>query len=145
MKFPELVSSLGKELRIANLAAADDGVARVAFDEQYVVSLVPDTSETGVCIYANMGTVKLTSDQLELILAANVDGEGTSGAFFAQHRNGNLILAHYLPLAAVTFAELWASLEAFVNALEYWAELLKAPVARNDPGIDHFTAFLLRA
>ena len=140
MEFKTLIDMLGRELNIPDLISEDDDEAGIIFDDHLEVRFT--TKDQGILVITgHLGEHELSEKQLEQLLAANIDGIGTGGAFISQDEDGDLEMQLLLPLAEIDFPGFLKLLEDFVNHQGMWYEQLEKNEGSSPAGSSDFGEF----
>lgn len=125
MDFATIIDMLGRELNIPDLRNEGSDEAGIVFDDHLDVRFFVTPDGHSIGISGDLGEHTLTEKRAEQLLAANIDGIGTGGAFISQDDDENIWMTLILPMAELDFPGFLHLLEEFVNYFGMWYEQLE--------------------
>lgn len=121
--FDVLVQSLGEATGIENLKPDDEGVVRLAFDQDITVFIQPDWQHRYVSLYCVVALVGETVPgplMLELLSASLFGREANGGTFAIEESMGQIVLQRSERLDGLSYADFEPILRDFVDSAEAW-------------------------
>lgn len=124
-----LLTELGKNIGIEDLALDDEGCLAMVVDD-LTVNMEYDETSSQFFLYAEVA--QLASDQrakaFEMLMDANYLFKGTQGgAFGADPFNGQVVYAMKVPVAVLDYARFETMLDAFTDTAKLWTDRLASP------------------
>lgn len=124
-----LLSELGQNVGLKELAPDEDHYCCLGFDEKIIVHMQYNVENSLVMLFAQLGSVDADKESniYPKLLKANLFWQGTAGGTIGvDDESREIILSYQFPLSVLDFPKFQEILENFVNTSELWINTLEA-------------------